>query len=170
MPPAASLWSRAGAKLLGVPADQCTARGGAVIAAAGRSPMAKSSRAAICGAASPPTNWRRCRSSPPRSAASSAATPTRIDIPAKTNGTARYGIDAAVDGMVYARPKIPPTRNGSRVRSIDDCRGQEGQRLYQQSRARGPVRYGSGLGDGVREFLSRRHSRRRPRQGRLGSR
>src|SRR5271157_3592184 len=43
-----------------------------------------------------------------------------LDIPAKTNGTARYGIDAAVDGMVYARPKIPPTRNGSSVRSIND--------------------------------------------------
>ena len=43
-----------------------------------------------------------------------------IDIPGKTNGTARYGIDAAVEGMVYARPKIPPTRYGARVRSIDD--------------------------------------------------
>ena len=43
-----------------------------------------------------------------------------IDIPAKTNGTARYGIDATVEGMVYARPKIPPTRNGATVRSIDD--------------------------------------------------
>ena len=43
-----------------------------------------------------------------------------LDIPSKTNGTARYGIDAAVEGMVYARPKIPPTRNGAKVRSIDD--------------------------------------------------
>jgi CO/xanthine dehydrogenase Mo-binding subunit len=43
-----------------------------------------------------------------------------IDIPSKTNGTARYGIDASVEGMVYARPKIPPTRNGSTVVSIDD--------------------------------------------------
>ena len=43
-----------------------------------------------------------------------------LDIPGKTNGTTRYGIDAAVEGMVYARPKIPPTRNGSSVRSIDD--------------------------------------------------
>ncbi len=42
------------------------------------------------------------------------------DIPAKTNGTARYGLDAAVDGMVYARPKLPPTRNDSTVVSIDD--------------------------------------------------
>ena len=43
-----------------------------------------------------------------------------LDIPAKTNGTTRYGIDATVEGMVYARPKIPPTRNGASVRSIDD--------------------------------------------------
>jgi CO/xanthine dehydrogenase Mo-binding subunit len=43
-----------------------------------------------------------------------------MDIPAKTNGTTRYGIDATVEGMVYARPKIPPTRNGAKVRSIDD--------------------------------------------------
>jgi isoquinoline 1-oxidoreductase subunit beta len=42
------------------------------------------------------------------------------DIPAKTNGTARYGLDAVADGMVYARPKLPPTRNDSTVASIDD--------------------------------------------------
>jgi hypothetical protein len=28
-----------------------------------------------------------------------------FDIPSETNGTARYGIDATVEGMVYARPK-----------------------------------------------------------------
>jgi isoquinoline 1-oxidoreductase subunit beta len=43
-----------------------------------------------------------------------------LDIPAKINGTAHYGIDAVLPGMVYARPKLPPTRNGSRVRAIDD--------------------------------------------------
>ena len=31
---------------------------------------------------------------------------TALDIPAKVNGEARYGIDAAVDGMIYAGPKI----------------------------------------------------------------
>jgi CO/xanthine dehydrogenase Mo-binding subunit len=45
---------------------------------------------------------------------------TAIDIPGKTNGTTRYGIDVTAEGMVYARPKIPPTRNGTRVRSVDD--------------------------------------------------
>jgi CO/xanthine dehydrogenase Mo-binding subunit len=43
-----------------------------------------------------------------------------LDVPAKINGTARYSIDAAVAGMVYARPKLPPTRYGSVVRGVDD--------------------------------------------------
>jgi len=43
-----------------------------------------------------------------------------LDIPSKTDGSAIYGIDAQVEGMVYARPKIPPTRHGAKVVSIDD--------------------------------------------------
>src|SRR5579872_4179342 len=43
-----------------------------------------------------------------------------LDVPSKTNGQGRYGIDAEVEGMIYARPKIPPTRFGSKVISIDD--------------------------------------------------
>ena len=42
------------------------------------------------------------------------------DIPSKVDGKGRYGLDAVVEGMVYARPKIPPTRHDSRVVSIDD--------------------------------------------------
>jgi CO/xanthine dehydrogenase Mo-binding subunit len=44
-----------------------------------------------------------------------------VDVPVKTTGEARYGLDAAVDGMIYARPKIPPTRNDSQVVAIDDA-------------------------------------------------
>jgi CO/xanthine dehydrogenase Mo-binding subunit len=43
-----------------------------------------------------------------------------IDVPSKTNGEARYGLDAKVDGMIFARPKVPPTRYDSKVVSIDD--------------------------------------------------
>jgi isoquinoline 1-oxidoreductase subunit beta len=42
------------------------------------------------------------------------------DIPSKTDGKGLYGIDAAVEGMIYARPKIPPTRYDSKVISVDD--------------------------------------------------
>jgi CO/xanthine dehydrogenase Mo-binding subunit len=43
-----------------------------------------------------------------------------LDVPSKVNGTGRYGLDATVDGMIFARPIIPPTRYGSKVISIDD--------------------------------------------------
>jgi isoquinoline 1-oxidoreductase beta subunit len=42
------------------------------------------------------------------------------DIPGKTNGQGLYGLDAKVPGMVYARPKLPPTRYSSTVVAVDD--------------------------------------------------
>ncbi|MBW8812005.1 MAG: xanthine dehydrogenase family protein molybdopterin-binding subunit [Caulobacterales bacterium] len=42
------------------------------------------------------------------------------DIPEKTNGQGKYGLDARVPGMIYARPKLPPVRNGAKVAGIDD--------------------------------------------------
>jgi len=43
-----------------------------------------------------------------------------LDVPAKSDGSAQYGIDAEIEGMLYARPLIPPTRYGSKVKSVDD--------------------------------------------------
>jgi isoquinoline 1-oxidoreductase beta subunit len=55
-----------------------------------------------------------------------------LDLPQKTNGSGIYGIDARVEGMVFARPKLPPSRNGCKVVSIDDSAA-KGIKGYQQS-------------------------------------
>jgi isoquinoline 1-oxidoreductase beta subunit len=110
----------AGAKLLGVGPSGCTARGGAVHAG-GRSitygDIVKKGGVARQFTADEmaklpikPVAERRLIGRP---------TPA-LDIDAKTNGTGIYGIDAKVPGMVYARPKLPPTRNGSKVVAVDE--------------------------------------------------
>lgn len=43
-----------------------------------------------------------------------------LDLDTKTTGQAIYGLDAKVDGMIYAVPMLPPTRYGSKINSVDD--------------------------------------------------
>ena len=43
-----------------------------------------------------------------------------LDIPDKINGVAKFGLDVEIEGMVYARPIIPPTRYGSQISAVDD--------------------------------------------------
>ncbi|MEG3753005.1 xanthine dehydrogenase family protein molybdopterin-binding subunit [Psychromonas arctica] len=50
---------------------------------------------------------------------------TSLDIANKTNGKSIYGIDAKVEGMVYANPILPPTRYGSKVVNVDDTDAQQ---------------------------------------------
>jgi CO/xanthine dehydrogenase Mo-binding subunit len=109
-----------GAKLLGVSPQNCTARNGAVEA---------KGRSILYGDIVARGNLRRTYT-PEQPDAIPIKPPTKrrligqdamsLDVPSKTKGSARYGIDAVVEGMIYARPKIPPTRYDSKVVSIDD--------------------------------------------------
>ena len=45
----------------------------------------------------------------------------RVDVPAKTNGSARYGIDARVPGMAYATFVRAPVRGSAPVSSNADA-------------------------------------------------
>ena len=110
----------AGAKLLGVPVAACAARNGAVIS--GKASVSygdivtkgdlsrKFTEAELAKLPIKTPAQRRLIGKPTQAR----------DIPAKTNGQGLYGLDAKVPGMVYARPKLPPTRYGSKVVAIDD--------------------------------------------------
>jgi CO/xanthine dehydrogenase Mo-binding subunit len=110
----------AGAKLLGVAPSACVARNGAVHAGktsisygdiVARGDLRRSFTAdELQKMPLKPAGERRLIGKPTRAR----------DIPEKTNGKGLYGIDAKVPGMIYARPKLPPTRNGSSVVAIDD--------------------------------------------------
>jgi CO/xanthine dehydrogenase Mo-binding subunit len=109
-----------GAKLLGVSPKSCTARTGAVHA---------NGRSILYGDIVARGNLQRAYTADQlRNIPIKAPDERRLigrdtmalDVPSKTNGTGRYGIDAVVEGMIYARPKIPPTRYDSKVVSIDD--------------------------------------------------
>jgi len=43
-----------------------------------------------------------------------------LDVPAKTNGSAKYGIDVRIPGMCYGALMIPRTRYASKVLAIDE--------------------------------------------------
>ena len=109
-----------GAKLLRIPVDKCSAHNGAVVAA---DQSVSYGEIVERGKLSRTFTADELAQMPIKAASQRRLighNTNAIDIPAKTNGATRYGIDAAIEGMVYARPKIPPTRYGARVRAIDD--------------------------------------------------
>jgi isoquinoline 1-oxidoreductase beta subunit len=44
----------------------------------------------------------------------------RLDIPEKVTGQAKFGIDQFLPGMVYAKVAYPPTREGAKLKAVDD--------------------------------------------------
>ena len=109
-----------GAKLLGVPSEACTARNGAVIAGGRLIAYGDIVARGNLNRTYTPDQLKQMPIKPPSERRLIGRETLALDIPPKTNGEARYGIDAVVDGMIYARPKVPPTRYDCTVRSIDD--------------------------------------------------
>lgn len=110
----------AGAKLLNVPAASCKARDGHVIAGKKKISYAEIVKRGKLTKTFTPAELDKLPIKPVAERRLVGKPVKALDIPAKTNGTALYGIDAKVAGMVYARPVMPPTRNSSKVNSVDD--------------------------------------------------
>jgi isoquinoline 1-oxidoreductase beta subunit len=109
-----------GARLLGVSAAQCAARSGAVVAGEQSISYAEIVRRGNLSRTFSADELARMPVKPASERRLIGRAVPALDVPPKTMGAALYGIDAKVEGMVYSRPKIPPTRNDSKVRSIDD--------------------------------------------------
>jgi isoquinoline 1-oxidoreductase beta subunit len=104
------------AKNWGVPATDCTTANGAVLHAASNRQAGYGSLAMAAASLPVPTD------TPLKSADSfkliGKAHNPRVDIPSKVNGTAKYGLDVKVPGMVYASIARSPVFGGS-VKSFD---------------------------------------------------
>jgi isoquinoline 1-oxidoreductase subunit beta len=109
-----------GAKLLGVGRGMCMARGGAVMSGSRSIAYGDIVTRGDLNRTYTPNELQQMPIKPAAERVLIGRDTTALDIPPKVNGEARYGIDARVDGMIYARPKMPPTRYDCQVVSIDD--------------------------------------------------
>lgn len=114
-----------GAKLLGVSPDQCRARDSQVLAGGRSVTYAQIVQAGNISRSFTDDELKKMPIKPPSERRLIGKDTLARDIPGKTNGEAIYGIDASVEGMVYGRPLIPPTRYGSTVDSVDDSQAKD---------------------------------------------
>src|SRR6202043_969396 len=108
------------AKLLGVSSQSCTALNGAVHAKGKSISYGEMVARGDFRRTFTPEQLQKMPIKPPAERRLIGKDVVALDVPSKVNGKARYGLDAAVDGMIYAPPIIPPTRCCSKVISIDD--------------------------------------------------
>ncbi len=112
----------AGAKMLGVPASECSAKNSVVSHAGSNSSMSYSdilSRTTIDRTfTEEETKAIQLKKFGEYSLVGTSV--PALDIPEKVNGTARYGIDVFVPNMVYGRIVPWPTRFGAVPKKVDD--------------------------------------------------
>ena len=112
----------AGAGLLGVPAGECRASNGQVIH--GKTGK-KVSYAKIVTDGKASKVWtadelKAIKLKTPGEYKLVGVSVPQLDIPPKTNGTAKFGIDATQPGMLYGKPVVPPVRYGAKVTEVDE--------------------------------------------------
>ena len=110
----------AAARLMNVPPSQCDTRNSLVLTPKGSLSFAEVVQKGAFDRTFTPEQLSQFVPKPKSKHLLIGADYKALDIPKKTNGTAVYGIDLEIEGMVYARPVVPPTRYGSRVVSVDD--------------------------------------------------
>jgi len=116
----------AGAAMLGVPASECHARSSRVTHKSGKSVT----YAQIVAGGKANKTWtadelKAIKLKTPDQYVLIGHSIPQLDIPGKTNGTTKFGIDASVPGMLYGKLALPPVRYGATVKSVDDSQAKK---------------------------------------------
>jgi len=114
--------AEAGAALLGVDPSQCRVEGGRVIAGSGSLTFAEIIRDGDVSRSFTQAELDAMPVKAPQDRRIIGRDVAALDIPAKADGSAQYGLDASLPGMVYGIPLVPPTRYSSAVVSVDDSK------------------------------------------------
>jgi len=110
----------AGAAMLGARPQDCRAEGGKVIAGDKSVSYAQIVRTGRLNRTFTRDELAKLPVKTPQERKLIGASVPQLDIKAKTDGSAKFGIDAVMPNMIYARPKAPPTRLGAQVVSVDE--------------------------------------------------
>lgn len=117
-----TILGEAGAALLGVDPSQCHVEGGRVIAGSSSLSFGEIIRAGNVNRSFSQAELDAMPVKAPADRRIIGRDVAALDIPAKADGSAKYGLDASLPGMVYGIPLVPPTRYGSVVVSVDDSK------------------------------------------------
>ena len=111
----------AGAGMLGVPVSEVRAENSKVIAKNGKSvTYAQIVSTGKLNKVVTPEELKAIKLKDPKDYKLIGKPVHALDIPPKTNGTAKYGMDMFVPGMVYAKIARPPVRYGAKANAVDD--------------------------------------------------
>ena len=114
------LLQAAGAAHLGVPAEACTVANGRVSAGGQSVSFGTLVSLGLPGAELSAEALDALPLKAPAERTLLGRPVAALDIPEKSRGEARYGLDATLPGMVYAVPLLPPTRYGSILTRLED--------------------------------------------------
>jgi CO/xanthine dehydrogenase Mo-binding subunit len=112
----------AGARLLGMTADNCSARNSAVSSGAKSISFGEIVSSGVTLRSFTEDDLKRIQPKPAADRRLLGHDIKARDIPRKVNGQALYAIDRRVEGMAYARPIVPPTRYGNKIASWSDAK------------------------------------------------
>ena len=109
------------AGMMGVAADECRASGSRVTHKSGKSlTFAQIVSSGKANKIWTPDELKAIKLKTPDQYVLIGKSVPQLDIPAKTTGSTKYGIDAFLPGMVYGKPVVPPVRYGAKVTAFDD--------------------------------------------------